>query len=93
MTIGDVFEIKGKGVVVAGLNPELDALAASEVQAVITDRIVLEGADRSRMPAEVIGKEVKHACFTGQVNIFLLLPANTSRDLLVNGTRVLLEES
>jgi hypothetical protein len=86
--IDDVFEVKGKGRVLAGVMNEA-GLAIEEIRDAIKTNVVLERQDHSRLLVPVLGTEVKHSCFSDGINVFILIPTDTALEFLERETRVL----
>ena len=79
MDVFDVFEVPNRGVVVGGVNCELDALCSSEIRRLIGQAAELRNPNGSVVSASVVDVEASNS-LTDQKNIFVLLPADTMKD-------------
>jgi hypothetical protein len=71
--IAEILHLPGKGLVIGGVNPELNNLTPIEFENLIGREVYLLSANR-QLSVSVLGTQV-HAGFSGGKNFFVLLPA------------------
>lgn len=86
MSIFDVFESPNRGVVVGGVNDELNRLSPAEMRSLVGETIELHNPSGSVAEFAVVDVETSSS-LAGQKNIFILLPPQTSiRDVELGAT-------
>ncbi len=75
--VGDVFRVPGKGLVVAGVNPQLDELTTEEFQLLTDANIVVRTPDGSTQEYSV-GTVETSTSIAGSKNFFILLPEDVT---------------
>lgn len=84
MKIQDVFEAPTRGVVVGGVNAELDCLSIAEIKDRIGRKVRLHNPGGSVIEAEVIDVEVSNSLIDRK-NIYVLLPLSIAAGKLELG--------
>ena len=73
MTIYDIFEIPNRGLVIGGVNPDLDATSYEQIQKLIGTFIEIHRSNGSILKTRVIDIDISTS-LANKKNIFILLP-------------------
>lgn len=87
LTVGDVFEISSKGIVVGGTNKEFNDSTNDEIRRRIGGKLRFQNLDGSIVECEVLNVDSSESLI-GQKNIFLLVPATVGKDAIKVGAVV-----
>jgi hypothetical protein len=86
LNIHDVIVVKGKGLVIAGTNPQLDNLSNKEIVELVGNQIEIHSLAGQVANYQVLGVEISTS-ISGGKNIFILLPESVMKnDIKLNST-------
>ena len=81
MTVYDIFEIPNRGLVIGGVNSDLDAVSYEQIKKLIGTFIEIHQCNDSILKTQVIDVDTSTS-LAGKTNIFLLLPEEIKKKAL-----------